>query len=134
MKLFGKRFPFSDAPNTMCFTCCHVLDEKKPIRYISHDEDGCWQFLCGRSHTEDEARIVSLAEMLEIDRSIAKFAASLPRVEKLHLLPYHRLGMDKYASLGRQYTLPDILPPSEAKMEALLAVAQESGLKCQIGG
>ena len=74
MKLFGKRFPFSDAPNTMCFTCCHVLDEKKPIRYISHDEDCCWQFLCGRSHTEDEARIVSLTEMLEIDRSIAKFA------------------------------------------------------------
>ena len=67
-------------------------------------------------------------------RAIAKFAASLPRVEKLHLLPYHRLGMDKYASLGRQYTLPDVLPPSEAKMEALLSVAQESGLKCQIGG
>ena len=74
MKLFGKRFPFSDAPDTMCFTCCHVLGEKKPIRYISHDEDGCWQFLCGRNHTEDEARIVPLEEMLEIDSSIEKFA------------------------------------------------------------
>lgn len=58
----------------MCFTCCHVLNDEKPVLYISHDEDGFWQFLCGRNHTEDEARVVSLAEMLEIDRSVAKFA------------------------------------------------------------
>ena len=74
MKLFGKRFPFADSPDTMCFTCSHVLNDKEPVLYISHDEDGCWQFLCGRCHTEDEARIVSLAEMIEIDKSVAKFA------------------------------------------------------------
>ena len=34
------KFPFSDAPNTACFTCCHVLGENKPILYVSHDEDG----------------------------------------------------------------------------------------------
>ena len=74
MKLFGKRFPFADSPDTMCFTCSHVLNDKEPVLYISHDEDSCWQFLCGRRHTEDEARIVSLAEIIEIDRSVAKFA------------------------------------------------------------
>ena len=74
MKLYSKRFPFADAPETMCFTCCHVLNDKEPVLYISHDEDGFRQFLCGRNHTEDEARIVSLAEMLEIDKSVAKFA------------------------------------------------------------
>ena len=67
-------------------------------------------------------------------RAIAKFAAALPRVEKLHLLPYHRLGMDKYTALGRPYPMGDALPPSDAKMNALLSAAQESGLKCQIGG
>ena len=40
------KFPFSDAPNTACFTCRHVLEENRPIRYVSHDEDGYWQFLC----------------------------------------------------------------------------------------
>ena len=35
----NKKFPFSDAPNTACFTCCHVLEENKPILYVSHDED-----------------------------------------------------------------------------------------------
>ena len=74
MKLFKRKFPFPESPNTMCFTCCHILNDNEPIAYISHDEDGCWQFLCGRNHTEDEARIVSLSEMLEIDKSVAKFA------------------------------------------------------------
>ena len=36
----NKKFPFSDAPNTACFTCCHVLEENKPILYVSYDEDG----------------------------------------------------------------------------------------------
>ena len=67
-------------------------------------------------------------------RAIAKFAASLPGVKEHHLLPYHRLGSDKYAGLGRNYALKEILPPSQEKMEYLLSVAEESGLKCQIGG
>ncbi len=66
--------------------------------------------------------------------AIAQFAASLPHVEELHLLPYHRLGQDKYSWLGREYTLPDIIPPHDEHMQELLAVAQTSGLRCQIGG
>lgn len=67
----NKKFPFEDKPNTACFTCCHVLDERKPILYVSHDEDGYWQFLCGGRHTEEDARIVSLANILEIDETVA---------------------------------------------------------------
>ncbi len=67
-------------------------------------------------------------------RRISKFAASLPGVKEHHLLPYHRLGSDKYRGLGREYSLSDIEPPTKEKMEYLLAAAEESGLKCQIGG
>ncbi len=67
-------------------------------------------------------------------KAIAKFASSLPNVKELHLLPYHRLGRDKYAGLGREYTLADIEPIPKAKMEYLLQVAETSGLRCQIGG
>ena len=67
-------------------------------------------------------------------RAIAKFANSLPNVKELHLLPYHRLGRDKYAGLGREYSLADIEPMPKAKMEYLLQVAETSGLYCQIGG
>ncbi len=66
--------------------------------------------------------------------AIARFAASLPGVEQLHLLPYHRLGQDKYAGLGREYTLPDLLPPEYEHMQKLRRAAAETGLYVQIGG
>ena len=67
-------------------------------------------------------------------RKIAQFARSLGGVREYHLLPYHRLGSDKYDGLGRRYSLSEIQPPSKEKMAHLLSVAEESGLKCQIGG
>lgn len=67
--------------------------------------------------------------------AIAKFAASLPGVEKIHLLPYHRLGQDKYVGLNRPYALDGVLPPQKAHMEALAdAVRSATDLNCQIGG
>ncbi|MBQ6797474.1 MAG: hypothetical protein IJP10_05600 [Clostridia bacterium] len=70
----NNEFPFADAPNTACFTCRHILEENKPILYVSHDEDGFWQFLCGESHTEEDARIVSLASILSIDETMSDLA------------------------------------------------------------
>ena len=65
---------------------------------------------------------------------IANFAKSLPGVSEIHLLPYHRLGQDKYRWLSRNYTLDGIKPPADEKMQTLLEAAKKSGLKCQIGG
>ena len=65
---------------------------------------------------------------------IADFAASLTGVWQLHLLPYHRLGQDKYQGLGREYTLRQITPPTRAQMEHLAEVASRTGLTVQIGG
>ena len=66
--------------------------------------------------------------------AIARFARSLPSVRRLHLLPYHRLGQDKYAGLSREYGMGAIEPPTPEKMRHLLSVAEESGLICRIGG
>lgn len=65
---------------------------------------------------------------------IAAFASSLPGVKELHLLPYHRMGEDKYAALGRKYLLAGIKPLEDSHMERLLKTAEKCGLKCQIGG
>lgn len=67
-------------------------------------------------------------------RAIAKFASTLEGVKQHHLLPYHRLGQDKYAGLDRNYALKGVEPPTQERMEYLLSVAEESGLYCQIGG
>lgn len=67
-------FPFSDDPHTACIVCSHVLNKEEPITYISHDEDGMWQFLCSKEHTTDDARIVSLEEVYALDPSIGEVA------------------------------------------------------------
>ena len=67
-------------------------------------------------------------------RQIARFAKSLGTVNEMHILPYHRIGSDKYAGLGREYKLKDIEPPSKELMNELLEVVRSEGLKGQIGG
>lgn len=65
---------------------------------------------------------------------IAKFTTSLKNVKKMHILPYHRLGQDKYEGIGRDYLLKDIVPPDEGKMAKLKLAAEKYGIECQIGG
>ena len=74
-------------------------------------------------------------DSVEEIKSIASFASTLPGVKKIHLLPYHRLGQDKYDWLGREYKLTEILPPEPEHMELLKkAVHAVCDLDCQIGG
>ena len=66
-------FPFADKPDTACFVCSHVL-EGRPVLYVSHDDDGYWQFLCGGEHSEQDARIVSLLSAYELDKGLGALA------------------------------------------------------------
>ncbi len=69
------KYPFMDPPNTACITCCHIMDGTDYIRFVSHDdEDGMWQFLCGRKHETEDARLVSLESIFEIDNSVGELA------------------------------------------------------------
>lgn len=79
--------------------------------------------------------IPTFNDTVEEIQSIARFAASLPGVEKIHLLPYHRLGQDKYEGLGREYLMKEIEPPTGQYMSTLKqAVQAVCTLDCQIGG
>ena len=79
--------------------------------------------------------IPTFNDTVEEIQGIARFADTLPGVDKIHLLPYHRLGQDKYEGLGRPYLMGDMEPPSKEQMETLKkAVHAVSGLDCQIGG
>lgn len=65
---------------------------------------------------------------------IARFAKSLNGVKQIHLLPYHRLGYDKYVGLGREYKMGDLPSPDKEKMNTLKAAAERTGLRVVIGG
>ncbi len=66
-------------------------------------------------------------------RAIARYTKSIG-VNEMHILPYHRLGRDKYYGLNRTYTMEEIEPPSKELMNELLEVVISEGLKGQIGG
>lgn len=64
---------------------------------------------------------------------IAAFARSIG-VKEIHLLPYHRLGTDKYKALGREYLMGHVdLIPKE-RIATLQNVASSVGMICRIGG
>ena len=66
--------------------------------------------------------------------SIARFALTLDRVDQLHLLPYHRLGYDKYVGLSREYKMGDLPSPDKDKMNSLKRAAEACGINVVIGG
>lgn len=64
----------------------------------------------------------------------AKFARSLPGVDTLDLLPYHRLGEPKYARLGREYPLAGTGLHHSDRLGRLQTLAGNFGLKVRLGG
>jgi hypothetical protein len=66
---------FADALNTAVFTTKFVLNFDSPILYVYHyKEDGAWQFSGFEECVEEDYRIISLEEMINIDSSILNIA------------------------------------------------------------
>ncbi len=67
-------------------------------------------------------------------QAICDFVKTLNGVDTIHLLPYHNLGANKYAMMGREYKMEGVKPPEGELMETLKQVVEKSGFKCKIGG
>ncbi len=65
--------------------------------------------------------------------AIIDFAASLTNIHEVHLIPYHALGRQKYALLGRTYDLP-AASVSEDEIQSYVEYAKNKGLIVMIGG
>lgn len=72
----------------------------------------------------------------DTEREIGDISAFASKIgaQKLHLLPYHRLGADKYKGLGRQYLMEDAPLLEKSKVECLKKTVEFYGLDCTIGG
>ena len=57
----------------------------------------------------------------------ARFAAELG-CEKIELVPYHQLGVGKYAQYGMEYRLGDVESPTRERMEKLRRLVEGFGL------
>ncbi len=57
-------------------------------------------------------------------RATAEFIKDLPNVKRYELLAYHKLGINKYKILDREYPLNDVEEPSTEHMFSLVDVAK----------
>lgn len=65
-------------------------------------------------------RHVLVPTITDIDEDLEKlgeFIGTLENVEKVDVLPYHKLGVYKWETLGLDYPLKDINPPSEERVQ-----------------
>ena len=67
-------------------------------------------------------------------RATAAFVASMPNVQALDILPYHRLGEPKWGELDRSYELHGVLPPGKEHVEGLADIARSYDISVRIGG
>lgn len=64
---------------------------------------------------------------------IAAFAASLPHVQGMDLLPYHTTAADKYARMNKPYRLAGARPLSAARLAEIERIVRGYGLPSSMG-
>ena len=69
-------YKFRDPPITACIVCSHVINDNEPIEYVTHDdEDGVWQFICGREeHDETHIKTRPLEHITDLDPDVNSIA------------------------------------------------------------
>jgi pyruvate formate lyase activating enzyme len=61
-------------------------------------------------------------------RRAAAFAAGLPHLQRVDLLPYHHIAVEKYRRIQRAYGLPEQAPPTAARLAVISAAMRGFGL------
>ena len=64
---------------------------------------------------------------------LAQFVASLNAVEKVEILPFHKMGEYKWKELGLLYLLGDTAPPTTKQIESVKAIFRRHGLTVESG-
>jgi pyruvate formate lyase activating enzyme len=67
-------------------------------------------------------------------RDLGRFLSSLAQLHPVDILPYHRIGAEKYARLGRSYRLSQRPVPSAESVAAAVRLLEESGLTVTVRG
>lgn len=72
--------------------------------------------------------VPGLTDKTDEARRMAGFLKTYPNVEKVELLPFHKMGEFKWEELGEDYTLADTPTPSAELMTEIRTIFKEAGL------
>lgn len=65
---------------------------------------------------------------------LGRFVAGLRSIKEIQLLPFHHSGIAKYERLGKEYTMPAVLPPSQQQLTEIAGQLSKYGITTRIGG
>ncbi len=60
---------------------------------------------------------------------LAEYVSTLKNVERVEILPFHKLGMIKYEKLGIKFALKDTEPPTLERIESAKNIFKSRGIK-----
>lgn len=72
--------------------------------------------------------VPGLTDDLDQIRKLADFVASLTNVERLEVLPFHKMGEYKWHELGYAYLLGDTQPPTPELMQQVIEIFKGRGI------
>ncbi len=64
-------------------------------------------------------------------QSLAQYISSLQMVKKVEILPYHKMGIYKWNSLGKEYELEGIDPPTKYRVENAKSIFENHSIIVQ---
>jgi hypothetical protein len=59
-----------ESENKAVITTRFVVENNSTITYVSYDDDGDWQFFGNEDITENDALVISIKQILDIDQSL----------------------------------------------------------------
>lgn len=97
------------------------IPNTKPLRFARH--------LAERGQPV-RVRYVIVPGYTDDDRSahlLGEFIGDMPNVDTVELLPYHELGVHKWAHFGDEYRLAGVQPPPKVRVQAIAGILQGYG-------
>ncbi len=116
-----------------------IMDEKKHIEFTGVDNkkiQSNFKYLAGMGK-DIIVRIPLIPGYNDNISSLVETAVFLRDtggISRIDLLPYHRLGLSKYAKLGLPFKTKHIVPPGKEKINEAREIFESYGFNISIGG
>ncbi len=62
------------------------------------------------------------------------FMERAEKLKEVHILPYHKIGSDKYRRLDKEYSLEKLMEPTLEQVNVIKEKFETTGIKVIIGG
>ncbi|OCL28481.1 pyruvate formate-lyase 1-activating enzyme [Orenia metallireducens] len=86
----------------------------------------------GKSFWVRHVVVPGINDKVEYIERLTELLAPLDNLEKVELIAYHELGVHKWETIGLDYQLKDVKPPSKEKMEEFKEIFIQKGINTVI--